>query len=354
VALRADDVDLDRDAALVERFQTGDEEAFADLYRRYFSRLHRYCLRRLGDSHDAEEAAQEALVKAYRALPQFGGDRRFYPWLRVIAANVCTDRCKRKAVAAPLEAEGGDVVVDAVFDSMDQAFVRAALRELNPRHRAALSLWAEGHASRDIAEELGCSTGAVDVTLHRARQSFRARFLAISGEGKLGAIGLFAGGVGRWAQRWRVRIGTRIADHPDLVSPLATKLAAGAIAFTVVGGAVATVPTSHPVSPAAPPTSIVHVQTTPASTSAPAPAPTDGATVPTTPAVDRAPSTHAAVAPATAPASTKPTGPVQFTSNDDARRSTQNAPVKAQAGGVFLHVDPAAAVDGIRSQLQGN
>jgi len=98
VALRADDVDLDRDAALVERFQTGDEDAFADLYQRYFGRLRRYCLRRLGDPDDAEEAAQEALVRAYRALPTFGGDRRFYPWLRVIAANVCTDRAKRKPV----------------------------------------------------------------------------------------------------------------------------------------------------------------------------------------------------------------------------------------------------------------
>jgi RNA polymerase sigma-70 factor (ECF subfamily) len=355
VALRADDVDLDRDAALVERFQTGDEEAFADLYRRYFGRLRRYCLRRLGDPHDAEEAAQEALVKAYRALPSFGGDRRFYPWLRVIAANVCTDRCKRKPVAAPADATGGDVVVDSVFDAMDQAFVRAALRELNPRYRAALSLWAEGHASREIADELGCSTGAVDVTLHRARQSFRARFLAISGEGKLGVVGLGAlPTVGRWAQRWRARIVTRIADHPDLVSPLATKIAAGAIAFTVVGGAVATVPTSHPVSPTAPPTSIVSVQTAPTSavSSAPASVAQPDPTTARQSDVPARPSTPPATTAATPP-SAAPPGPVQFTSNDDAQRSTQNAPVKAQAGGVFLHVDPAAAVDGIRSQLQG-
>ncbi|MBV8159475.1 MAG: RNA polymerase subunit sigma-24, partial [Acidimicrobiia bacterium] len=68
MALRADDVDIDRDAALVERFQEGDEAAFADLYQRYFGRPRRYCQRRLGDPHDAEEAAQEALIKAYRAL----------------------------------------------------------------------------------------------------------------------------------------------------------------------------------------------------------------------------------------------------------------------------------------------
>jgi len=182
LAIRADDVDLDRDAALVERFQDGDEQAFADLYQRYFGRLRRYCQCRLGDHHDAEEAAQEALVRAYRALPTFGGYRRFYPWVRVIAANVCTDRCRRKPAAALPDAEGGDVVIDSVFDRLDQAFVRAALGDLNPRHQTALSLWAEGHPSRRIAEQLGCSTGAVDVTLHRARQSFRTRFLALTGD----------------------------------------------------------------------------------------------------------------------------------------------------------------------------
>src|SRR5579864_1439834 len=132
VALRADDVDFDRDATLVERFQDGDEQAFADLYERYFSRVRRYCQRRLGDPHEAEEAAQDALVRAYRALPSFGGDRRFYPWLRVIAANVCTDRCRRRPDVTLADPTAGDVVVDSVFERMDHAFVRAAMRDLKP------------------------------------------------------------------------------------------------------------------------------------------------------------------------------------------------------------------------------
>src|SRR5438067_4406470 len=271
MALRADDVDLDRDAALVERFQTGDEDAFADLYQRYFGRLRRYCQRRLGDPHDAEEAAQETLVKAYRALPGFGGDRRFYPWLRVIAANVCNDRGKRKPAAALADPDGGDVVVDSVFQAIDHDQVRAALEELTPRHRAALSLWADGRPSRQIAEELGCSTGAADVTLHRARQSFRTRFLALSGDGKFVGLGLGAApALDRLAHRWRARIVTRVGEHGELASPLAAKLAAGAIAFTVVGGAVATGPTSRPQSPTAVPVAAVRVQSSPVSAHAPA------------------------------------------------------------------------------------
>jgi RNA polymerase sigma-70 factor (ECF subfamily) len=349
VALRADDVDLDRDAALVERFQDGDEQAFADLYQRYFGRLRRYCQRRLDDPNDAEEAAQEALVRAYRALPTFGGNRRFYPWLRVIAANLCTDRCRRKPVAALSDPEGGDVVVDSVFERLDQAFVQAALRELNPRHQTALSLWAEGHPSRRIAEELGCSTGAVDVTLHRARQSFRTRFLALAGDGKMAGLALFPAALGRWAQRWRARIVTRVGEHADLASPLAAKLAAGAIAITVVGGAVATSRSAQQVTPTAPPPSLVNVQTSPASAQSPVPAPVA--------------STESAASTATAPISTPAPSPTPAQHGQDkepfgghvpgvmspnkAETESANAPIKVPLAGGSLNIDPRPVTDSV-------
>ena len=347
MALRADDVDLDRDAALVERFQSGDEDAFADLYQRYFGRLRRYCLRRLGDPHDAEEAAQETLVKAYRALPTFGGDRRFYPWLRVIAANVCTDRCKRKPVTQLGDPDGGDVVVDAVFDGLDQAFVRAALRELNPRHQTALTLWAEGHPSREIAEELGCSTGAADVTLHRARQSFRSRFLALTGDGKLAGVGLLAPALGRWAQRWRARIVTRVGEHADLATPLATKLAAGVIAFTVVGGAVATGTSPRPVSPTAPSTAIVHIQTTPAAAhSRAAASPTPGSA-----GQARVSGSGSSTAP---PGGPPPIPPRPFggrvpglMSSDEAQQDSSDAPIKVPVAGASINIDPRPVTDSV-------
>jgi len=353
VALRADDVDLDRDAALVERFQTGDEEAFADLYRRYFGRLRRFCQRRLGDPYDAEEAAQEALVKAYRALPTFGGDRRFYPWLRVIAANVCNDRCKRKPVAALADADGGDVVVDSVFDAMDSAFVRAALRDLNPRHQAALSLWAEGHPSREIAEELGCSTGAVDVTLHRARQSFRARFLAITGEGKLGALALLPA-LGRWATRWRNRIATRVGEHTELTSPLLAKVAAGAIAVTVVGGAVgATSYTSRQVQPTVPPTSVVQLQAAPVSATSSAPASASGGTTTRANSVVSTPAPPTAASPTAAPPSVNDLAPRLMTA-DEAQAKSKNAPIRVNVQGIAgFAVDPSPVAALVQPAISG-
>jgi len=352
VAIRADDVDLDRDAALVERFQTGDEEAFADLYRRYFPRLRRYCVRRLGNAHEAEEAAQEALARAYRALPNLDGDRRFYPWLRVIASNLCADICKRKPVAPLAEPAGGDVVVDSLFEVLDQEQVRAALDGLTPRHQTALSLWAEGYPSRHIAEELGCSRGAVDVTLHRARQSFRRRFLALSGDQHLGAFGgiAFLPALARWAQRLRVRVSTRVGENADLFSPLAAKVAAGAFAITVVGGAVASAPASG--SNGALARRSAPAAASSASTSA-APASMTNPGESSAPAVHgQSQSTHGA----TTPPSVAPSGPNiaggRFMSAAQAEQQGQTAPIHVKVPGVAgISLDPAQLVKGATAPL---
>ena len=101
MAVAFDDVDLSRDATLVRRFQEGDRQAFEDLYARYFARLRRFCEKRVGDPHEAEELAQETLVRAYDALPRLGGPRRFYPWLTVIAARLCADTHRNRRRTAP-------------------------------------------------------------------------------------------------------------------------------------------------------------------------------------------------------------------------------------------------------------
>ena len=90
-----DDVDLDRDRVLVERCQSGDSSAFGELYSRYYARAYRFCFRRLHDHEEAEDVAQDAFARAWRALPTFAGERRFYPWLTVIADNRCRDIQRR-------------------------------------------------------------------------------------------------------------------------------------------------------------------------------------------------------------------------------------------------------------------
>src|SRR5437867_12747656 len=263
MAARPDDVDIERDAALVERFQAGDEAAFAELYRRYYARLRRACRRRLGDESDADEAAQEALVRAYKALPRFGGSRRFYPWLRVIAENVCVAMRRRPTVVDAPNPGGGDPVLDAVVDAADRQQVRQALAAMAPRQQAALSMWAEGWPSSHIAAELGCTAGAADVTVHRARQSFRRRYLSLVDEKAFAGAGGLAG-CGRWLNRLRLNVSARVARYADAVTPIAERAMVGVVAATViagpaVGGAAASVPhpspsASVPAVAAAPPT----------------------------------------------------------------------------------------------------
>jgi len=123
VALRVEDIDLAADRELVERWQAGEHDVFDDLYRRYYSRLTSYCRKRVGDRDTAEEIAQEAFVKALQALPRFAGERRFYPWMTVIAQRLCIDHHRRSARVEPV-AEIDLGVVDADHDSLFAAVDR--------------------------------------------------------------------------------------------------------------------------------------------------------------------------------------------------------------------------------------
>ena len=75
------------DLSLVQRVQRGDKSAFDVLVRKYQHKVVKLVMRYMRDPADAEDVAQEAFIKAYRALPQFRGDSAFYTWLYRIAIN---------------------------------------------------------------------------------------------------------------------------------------------------------------------------------------------------------------------------------------------------------------------------
>jgi RNA polymerase sigma-70 factor (ECF subfamily) len=189
----SDDVDLERDRALVERCQSGDPSAFGNLYARYNERLIRFCLRRLNDRHEAEDAAQEAFARAWKALPHFAGERRFYPWLTVIAGNVCTDVVRRRSRSTPtpdleLTAQQPEGVVSAdsseelVLAAVDGELVKRALDRLSPRHRHVLAMReGSGWTYQQIADHEGVEIGTIETLLWRARQALKREFAAVSG-----------------------------------------------------------------------------------------------------------------------------------------------------------------------------
>jgi RNA polymerase sigma-70 factor (ECF subfamily) len=240
MALRADDVDLGRDRALVVRFQGGDGDAFDDLYRRYFDRLRRFCERRVGDPHEAEELAQEAFVRALRAMPGFAGERRFYPWMTVIASRLCVDAHRRRQRSTPVaDVELGSVELDVedLFAEVDRGHLQQALGQLAPRHREVLDLREyHGWSYQRIAEHYDVTLGTVEALLHRARRALRREFEKVT--------------TGVPAVAWLVRrfdtLRTRAtAQLGDLATPLSAAVASAALA----AGSVAMINTDHATPP---------------------------------------------------------------------------------------------------------
>jgi RNA polymerase sigma factor (sigma-70 family) len=264
-------VDLARDRELVAACQAGDQTAFAELYSRYHRRLLRFCQRRLHGSDDAEEAVQEAFTRAWRALPRFGGDRRFYPWLTVIAGNVCTDMLRRRSRVVPMDemplrsVELGDADLDEqLLRQVDLALATEALGHLSDRHQRVLRLreGTEWSAQR-IAEHEGVAVPAVDTLLWRARQAFKREFAALTEAGGLAGIA----GIGLMGvRRALARAGSRVASLASFTTRSPGTLAATvAIAgAAVAGGGVAIfhATTGHPVT--APPVAAPAPTTSPA------------------------------------------------------------------------------------------
>jgi RNA polymerase sigma-70 factor (ECF subfamily) len=216
-----DDVDLDRDRALVERCQAGDSAAFGNLYARYYERLLRFCMRRLNDRHEAEDAAQEAFARAWKALPNFAGERRFYPWLTVIAGNICTDMLRRRSRSTPTDdvelgshqpfgGSGAETSEELVLASVDGELVNRALGRLSTRHRHVLAMReGSGWTYQQIADHEGVEIGTIETLLWRARQALKREFTVLS-ESK-GAMAGFLVATGAFFKRGIFRAANKAA-----------------------------------------------------------------------------------------------------------------------------------------------
>ena len=172
---------IDPEQQLMLRFQAGDEAAFEELYRRIRAMVWRFCLRMLGDEQAAEEAAQEVLVKVYRARSGYRPRARFRTWLFRIATNHCINEKQRawrkrevgtrEGTAGLAQPSGQDTGASSEAAQLARA-VQRALDDLPPRQRAAVVLARyEGCSMAQLAEALDLSsTGAAKLLLHRARK----------------------------------------------------------------------------------------------------------------------------------------------------------------------------------------
>jgi RNA polymerase sigma-70 factor, ECF subfamily len=211
------------DRELLEAARGGDESAFRHLIERHRKDLHAHCYRMLGSLHDAEDALQDALLRAWRGLPRFEGRSSLRTWLYTIATNTCLNAiARRPARALPIDYgpaadphdPGDEALAESTWiepypdehlglagglsapearyerrESVELAFV-AALQHLAPRPRAVLILREVlGLSAREVAAALDTTVASVNSALQRARRTVEERMPPLSQQATLRTLG---------------------------------------------------------------------------------------------------------------------------------------------------------------------
>jgi RNA polymerase sigma-70 factor (ECF subfamily) len=191
------------DLSLVRRVQRGDKGAFDALVLKYQHKLVKLVMRYVRNPAEAEDIAQEAFIKAYRALPQFRGDSAFYTWLYRIAINTAKNAVvsrDRSPVEYDLDRSNTDESYDMqgrmrdsetpeglVLTDEIRSTVNAAIEALPEDLRTAIVLRElEGLSYEEIAAAMACPVGTVRSRIFRAREAIDRRLREV-----------FEGGLGR-------------------------------------------------------------------------------------------------------------------------------------------------------------
>lgn len=176
------------DQEAVRRVLAGDTEAFSSLVERYGGRVYNIALRITNDADAASDCAQEAFIRAYRALHQYDPMLPFGPWIYRIATNASLNHVQRwHAHESPVGEAGlpespepdhsGPESSALQREELDE--VLAAMRELPPHYRAALALRHLQQLSyQEVADSLDIPLGTVKTHLHRARAALVAQLAA--------------------------------------------------------------------------------------------------------------------------------------------------------------------------------
>ncbi|HET6954565.1 MAG TPA: sigma-70 family RNA polymerase sigma factor [Acidimicrobiales bacterium] len=214
---------MSSEQALLEAARAGDEGAFRSFVEPHRAELHAHCYRMLGSVHDAEDALQDALLRAWRGLGRFEGRSSLRSWLYRIATNVCLDRISQRprrahpvdyGPAADPDQGPGEPLIESTWvepypderqglqdgyatpearyerrESVELAFI-VALQQLPATQRAALILRdVLGLSAREVAETLDTTVASANGALRRARKAVAQRLPAQSQQANLRSLG---------------------------------------------------------------------------------------------------------------------------------------------------------------------
>jgi RNA polymerase sigma-70 factor, ECF subfamily len=209
---------------LLDAARDRDEDAFRALVEPHRKGLHAHCYRMLGSLHDAEDALQESLLRAWRGLPRFEGRSSLRSWLHTIATNTCLTMIERRPKrvlpvdygprADPDRHRPGEPLAESVWvepypddklgledgyagpearyeqrESVELAFI-AALQHLPPAQRAVLiQREVLGFSAKEVSESLGTTVASVNSALQRARRTLDERLPEESQQATMRALG---------------------------------------------------------------------------------------------------------------------------------------------------------------------
>tara|TARA_B110000503_G_scaffold129120_1_gene201005 strand:+ start:1396 stop:2004 length:609 start_codon:yes stop_codon:yes gene_type:complete len=188
----------DIDAALVTRVQQGDKKAFDLLVLKYQRKIIRLLSRMIRDQNEIEDVAQEAFIKAYKALPQFRGDSAFYTWLYRISINTARNwlsQNSRRPSSPNMNVSENDETFSEIDNLTDShtpeaemvsreiaASVNQTIESLPEELRQAIVMREiDGMSYEDIALAMSCPIGTVRSRIFRAREAIATKLRPIMG-----------------------------------------------------------------------------------------------------------------------------------------------------------------------------
>ncbi len=157
----------------IEQAKKGDQQAFYQLYQQFKGRVYAVCWRLLANNAQAEDACQEAFVRAWQQLPTFRGESSFGTWLHTLSSRAAIDVWRKDKILRLVTSDEIDGATTDLAMPVCKS-IEQAIAKLPSQARAVFVLFAiEGYQHDEIAELLGIAEGSSKAQYHRARQLLR-------------------------------------------------------------------------------------------------------------------------------------------------------------------------------------